>query len=332
MTARDLGDDALGRALDKLAPAGAAAVFSAVAARASTVEGIRPTGMHFDTTSRSLYGAYPTADGTAGVAPRYGHAQDHRADLKQIVFTWFVHRDGVPLMGTVEDGNRSDKRLNREQIDRIVAAFRPEALQDLVSIAASALVTGPNRDAVAAAGIAGLSRLPNPFGVAATAKAAAWDAAAWIPVGRVAPRPTAAAYWASEQTGRMGDREHRLVVYRSSSRDHRKAQSLDRELAQIRADAERAAADLAAHDFACAADADAAAAAWRVQAPRWWGSQTTVHAVTLTEKRRRPGRPRREEIPPSRTVYRVQVTWDPREEAAVQTERPRRSPFVLMTT
>lgn len=170
MTARDLGDDALGRALDKLAQAGAAAVFSAVAARAYTLEGIRPTGMHFDTTSRSLYGAYPTADGTAGVAPRYGHSKDHRVDLKQIVFTGFVNRDGVPVMGTVEDGNRSDKRLNREQIDRIVAAFRPEALQDLVYIADSALVTGPNLDAVASAGIAWLSRLPDTFGVAATAR------------------------------------------------------------------------------------------------------------------------------------------------------------------
>ena len=78
ITPADLTDDALGRALDKLAAAGAATVFSAVAARAYAVEGIDRGGMHFDTTSRSLYGDYPTADGTRGVTPRHGHSKDHR--------------------------------------------------------------------------------------------------------------------------------------------------------------------------------------------------------------------------------------------------------------
>ncbi len=228
VTAADLTDDALGRALDKLAAAGAAAVFSAVAARAYAVEAIDRGGMHFDTTSRSLYGDYPTADGARGVTPRHGHSKDHRDDLKQILFTWFVNRDGVPLMGTVEDGNRSDKRLNRHQIDRIVQAFSPEALRDLVYIADSALVTGPNLDALVAAEIAWLSRLPDTYGVAATAQAAAWAADAWIPVGRVAASPHAATYAASEQTGTIGDRPYRVVVYRSSRLDRRKAKTLER--------------------------------------------------------------------------------------------------------
>lgn len=332
ITPADLGDDALGRALDKLAQAGAAAVFSAVAARTYAVEGIRPTGMHFDTTSRSLYGAYSTADGTAGVTPRYGHSKDHRDDLKQILFTCFVNREGVPLMGTVEEGNRSDKRLNREQIDRLVQAFSPEALQDLVYVADSALVTEPNLEALAATGMRWLSRLPDTFGVAATAKAAAWAVDDWIPMGRIAQRRTAAEYRASEQTGWIGDREYRLVVYRSSSLDHRKAKSLDRELDRVRADAERAAADLAAQPFACAADAEAAAAAFHAQAPCWWPCTPTVTAVTVTGHRSHPGRPRRDEKPPTRTVHRVQITWGPRDEAAVQTELQRRSTFVLITT
>ncbi|MGC8474412.1 MAG: hypothetical protein ACP5PW_08430, partial [Candidatus Dormibacteria bacterium] len=147
----------------------------------------------------------------------------------------------VSLMGTVENGNRSDKRLNRHQIARIVQAFSPEALRDLVYIADSALVTGPNLDTRAAADLAWLSRLPDTFGVAATAKAAAWAADAWIPVGRVAESPRAATYAASEQTGTIGDRPYRLVVYRSSSLDRRKAKTLERELAAARAMAERAA-------------------------------------------------------------------------------------------
>ena len=332
ITAADLTDDALGRALDKLAAAGSAAVFSAVAARAYAVEAIDRGGMHFDTTSRSLTGDYPAADGAHGVTPRHGHSKDHREDLKQILFTCFVNRDGVPLMGTVEDGNRSDKRLHRDQIDRLVRALSPEALRDLIYIADSALVTGPNLDALAAADLAWLSRLPDTFGVAATAKAAAWAADAWIPVGRVAESPRAATYAASEQTGTIGDRPYRLVVYRSSSLDRRKAKTFERELAAARATAERAGDALGAQDFACAADAEAAAATFRATVPRWWSGTTTVGPVTVTDKRRHRGRPRRDEAAPTHTVYRVQVTWGPRDEAAVQTELARRSTFVLITT
>ncbi len=132
VAAEDLTDDVLSRALDKLAAAGPAAVFSAVAARADAVETIDRGGMHFDSTSRALYGDYPTADGTHGVTPRHGHSKDHRDDLTQLLFPCVVNREGVPRMGPGEDGNRSDKRLNRQQIDRLGQALSPEALQDLV--------------------------------------------------------------------------------------------------------------------------------------------------------------------------------------------------------
>ncbi len=251
ITVDDLGDDAL----DQLAAAGPAAVFSAVAARAYADEALDRGGMHGDSTSRSLYGRYPTADGPEGVHPRHGHSQDHRPDLKQIRFTCFVNRDGVPLMGRVEEGNRSDKRLNGEQLARVVAACSPAALQDLIYIADAALVTGPNLDALHAAVIPWLARLPDTFGAAATAKAAAWAADTWTALGRGAARPQAAAYGAAEQTATIRDRSYRLVVYRSSSRDPRKAKTFDRELARIRPTADRAAATLADQAFQCAAAA-----------------------------------------------------------------------------
>ena len=83
ITAADLTDDAFGRALDKLAAAGAAAVFSAVAARADAIEAMDRGGMPCDTTSRSLYGEDPTADGAHGVTPRHGHSKDHR-DVRSV--------------------------------------------------------------------------------------------------------------------------------------------------------------------------------------------------------------------------------------------------------
>ncbi|MGC8490091.1 MAG: IS1634 family transposase, partial [Clostridia bacterium] len=218
VAAEDLTDDAWGRALDRLAAAGLAAVFSAVAARAYAGEAIDGGGIPFDTTSRSLYGEYPPADGTHGVTPRHGHPKDHRDDLKHILYTCFVNREGVPLMGTVGDGHRTDKRLNRQQIDQIVRAFSPAAVQARVYIADSALVTGPNLDALATSPLAWLSRLADTFGAAATAKAVAWAANARIPVDRVAQSPhTTTALTAQDFACAAdgGDRRRRVSHHRS---------------------------------------------------------------------------------------------------------------------
>jgi transposase len=256
-----------------------------VAARAYAGEAIDRAGMPCDTTARSRYGDYAQADGTREVPPRHGHSTDHRPDLKQIRFTCFVNRAGVPRMGTVADGTRSDKRLHRDQMDRIVRTFSPPALRDMVYLADSALVTGPNWDTLAAADLAWLSRLPDTLGVAATRKAAAWEGAAWIPAGRVAEAPRGATYAASEQTGTMGDRAYRCVVYRSSSLDRRKVKTLARELTAGRAAAERAVDARTGQDLAWAA----AAAAFRAPTPRWWPCTTTVAPVTVTDKRSPPG-------------------------------------------
>ncbi len=79
-------DDALGRALDKLAAAGGAAVFSAVAARALLHDQLwTPNAalfVHWDSTTRSVYGVYPDAGTGGGVRPTFGHSKDHRPDLR----------------------------------------------------------------------------------------------------------------------------------------------------------------------------------------------------------------------------------------------------------
>ena len=76
--AAELTDDSLGRALDKLARAQPARVFSAVAAQAYVREGIPLGSGHWDSTSCTLTGAYadPPPEGTA--CPQYGHSKDRR--------------------------------------------------------------------------------------------------------------------------------------------------------------------------------------------------------------------------------------------------------------
>jgi transposase len=241
-------------------------------------------------------------------------------------------REGIPIVGTVQDGNASDKRLNADMLAALGDDFAPEQLRRLVYVADSALVTGPNLATLAAQDLQFVSRLPETFGAAAAAKAAAWADNAWIPVGRIGVRHDAATYQASEQTGVIDDRPYRLVVYHSSHLDRRKAKTLDRTVARAGHRLVDTAAPLAGTRFACAADAEAAAQTWRATAT-WHAVQTTVVAETVVGKRPTRGRPRADAPPPpTTTVYRVQATVGDPDPARIQAALARAATFVLITT
>ncbi len=176
--------------------------------RSRLAERLPLTTGHFDTTSRSVAGALADAD-AAAVHPAYGYSKDHRPDLKQLLMTLVVNHEGIPLCGTVESGHRSDKTLHAEMIDRRVDALSPAPWRELIYVADSAWVTGPNLARLAAAGIPCLSRCPETFTAVAAAKAAAWVADAWSPVGRLALRADGATYEASEPFGVIDGRADR---------------------------------------------------------------------------------------------------------------------------
>ena len=173
----DFTDDSLGRALDKLARAEPAKVFSTIAASAYAAEGLTLGTGHWDSTSRSVFGDFADARG-ASVRPAYGHSKDHRPDLKQLLMTLFVNREGVSLFGTVASGNRSDKTLNGDMIDRLTTALEPAQLQQLTYVADSALVTGPNLARLPDASIRFISRCPDTFAATGAAKATSNSSAA----------------------------------------------------------------------------------------------------------------------------------------------------------
>lgn len=326
----DFTDDSLGRALDKLARAQPAKVFSTIALAAYAHDGITLGTGHWDSTSRSLWGDFPTAR-EAEPRPAYGHSKDRRPDLKQILMTLFVNREGVPLFGTVESGNQSDKTLNGAMIDRLTEALDPTQLAGLIYVADSALVTGPNLARLATHAIRFISRCPETFGVAAAAKAVAWAADQWTALGTLADRSHAAQYWASEQVGAIADRPYRLVVYRSNTLDQRRMRALDRDIAAQHRVLTRAADLLGGQMFACEADAQAALDQWLVTTPHAWHE---VSGQVVTETRQtRPGRPRKNPRPEDvHTTWRVAVTIGAVRQDQRERELQRRSGFVLITT
>ena len=158
--AADYSDDRLGRALDKLADANPKEVFTAVAAQAYTREQVHLQRLHWDSTSKSLYGAYPEAEAAdprtpasdaslpdvrqaPPAVPKRGYSKDHRPDLKPLIMSVWVNGDGAICLGSVDAGNASDKALNRRVLAELAEAFTPEALHDLVYVADSTLVTTP---------------------------------------------------------------------------------------------------------------------------------------------------------------------------------------------
>ena len=74
--------------------------------------------MHFDTTSRSVFGDYETY-GNDPFEITYGHSKDHRPDLKQFLISMLCVDRNVPIFGKMEDGNASDKSVNHDVLSEI---------------------------------------------------------------------------------------------------------------------------------------------------------------------------------------------------------------------
>jgi transposase len=118
ITAGQLHDDCLGRALDWLHDHDPTALFAGIARQARRRFGIAARQVHVDTTSFAVSGEYapdpdhPNAADAHTIAVTYGSSRDHRADLKQWMLALATTRQGdVPLFCQVLDGNgnASDK-------------------------------------------------------------------------------------------------------------------------------------------------------------------------------------------------------------------------------
>ena len=121
LTAEDLNDDSLGRALDMLYKADITQVFFCVAFHALSAFGIEHDFVHLDNTTFSLEGDYaiPSEDPRA-VRIAHGYSRDHRPDLKQVVVSLICsYQSSIPVWLQALDGNRADK----ESFPKIIQAY-----------------------------------------------------------------------------------------------------------------------------------------------------------------------------------------------------------------
>ena len=144
-----LGDDRLGRALDRLFDADRAALLTEVALAVAERFGVNFDECHNDSTSISFCGSYRGASGrqirgrTAPVIT-HGHSKDHRPDLKQLLFILTMTADGnIPVAFRCTDGNTSDSRTHIETWNTLRAVA---GRSDFLYVADSKLCSRENMD------------------------------------------------------------------------------------------------------------------------------------------------------------------------------------------
>jgi transposase len=138
LTAEQLNDDRLGRALERIADQGAA-VQSAATLAAVRQWRLKVQQIHYDISTAELYGAYanaqPAADADPGKGPSpttvpivpfptYGRTKSGREDVKQVQFGLDVLGDGaIPVALLPLAGNTAETRTHVANLLRLRAMF-----------------------------------------------------------------------------------------------------------------------------------------------------------------------------------------------------------------
>ena len=113
--------------------------------------GLERRYVHFDTTSRSVWGEYQFAETQdLPFQVTYGYSKDKRPDLKQFVLSTLCVDRAIPIWGKPEDGNASDKTLNTTLLSEIAQLLAQYGVQPgaYIYIADAALVTADNLTAL----------------------------------------------------------------------------------------------------------------------------------------------------------------------------------------
>ena len=143
-----IGDDAIGRALDRLFDADRGSLLTELVVTAGDEFDLSLEELHNDSTSIRFCGQYASSGRSIrGKKPpwiTYGYSKDHRPDLKQLLFVLTTTRDGgIPAQFRCEDGHASDSRTHEETWD---ALCRITGRTDFLYVADSKLCSADPMD------------------------------------------------------------------------------------------------------------------------------------------------------------------------------------------
>ena len=327
-------DDTVGRVLDLLFEAGTQRIFSELAMKAIRKHEISTRAVHFDTTSVNVYGDYRVDE--ANPPPfeiTEGYSKDHRPDLKQFLISTLCVGDKSPIFGKNEDGNRSDKQINNTILTQISAHMAQFGVSEnaFIYIADSALVNPANLEHLSA-GQPFITRLPATYAECGRLISEAVAANQWGVLGQLArTKPTAnrpaALYRLAEATATLYGKPYRAVIVHSSAHDKRRQKKIKRELAKESASIEKNFREQCLSEYACEADAKAAAQAWASQASRYHDLSYAMEP-RYTYARGRPKKDQSKQV--AKIRYRVSCHLE-QKASALEQMRMAAGCFVLLT-
>jgi len=326
-------DDAVGRVLDRLYDFGTMRLFTACAVRAAARFGLERRYVHFDTTSRSVWGDYQFAEEQdIPFRVTYGYSKEKRPDLKQFILSTLCVDRAVPIWGKPEDGNAADKTLNTTVLSEIAQLLARYGVQPgaYIYIADAALVTEDNLTALSDTLF--ITRLPATYSACGRVIGEAVAQNRWEEVGVLAQtKPTkhrpGTSYKVTEESVTLSGKTYRAVVVHSSTQDQRRQQRLERELHASYAILATAVRDVAKQEYFCRADAEAAAERLRALPSAY----CQVEVVIEEWPRYGPGRPRRHTPRPVKAMhYRLKPTLREQSEVMAR-KRAEAACFVLLT-
>jgi len=258
-------DDTVGRVLDRLYDFGTIRLFTACAVRASTRFGLERRYVHFDTTSRSVWGDYQFAEEQdLPFQITYGYSKDKRPDLKQFVLSTLCVDRAVPIWGKAEDGNASDKTLNTTLLSEIAQLLACHGVTPgaYIYIADAALVTEDNLAALGDTWF--ITRLPATYSECTRVIGEAVARNQWEEVGVLAQTPPTkhrpgTCYKVAEDVVTLYGKTYRAVIVHSSNQDQRRQKRLECEVQASSTTLATTVRAAAKQEYFCRADAEAAA-------------------------------------------------------------------------
>jgi transposase len=333
--ASKLNDDAVGRTLDRLYEVGTGKVLSAVALRAVKMFGLDTSRVHHDTTSVNVSGDYDVYNNPDHEHPfviTFGFSKANRFDLKQLVHSLLCVDHGIPIYSKYENGNASDKVVNKDLMSRIVDKMRELGERNFLVVVDSAGVTKENLVLCSdpETWFLLLSRLPASYKECGAAISKAVEQDQWEDLGVLSeqsagPARPSAHYKGFETVVTLYGIEFRALVVHSSAHDKRRTKKLERLMEQDLSNLAKAKTEKEKIEYACLPDAMAARS--RLPKGQFHRLSATVEKVPKYGR----GRPKKDGTKNLIGMrYRLQIEIERREQAIFKAEKEAGC-FVLLT-
>ncbi|HTY25139.1 MAG TPA: IS1634 family transposase [Desulfomonilaceae bacterium] len=282
LSAEDLNDDTLGRALEDLYEAGVTEVFAGVASHALDVYEIEHRFVHLDSSTLHVHGEYegwevdPGDENRRRITITEGYSKDHRPDLKQAVVSLITTQAAaIPIWLEALDGNSSDRNSFPLSVqaycNSLGKAEQPYYVMD------SAGYSEDNIKAIAK--VKWLTRVPETL---KQAKELVENSS------KEGMQALEEGYWGKEEASEYGSIPQRWLVVYSEAAAEREGKGLERKQAKELKTAGVQWRKLMQENFSCQADAEKALERFN-QKLHYHRAQAKVESTRRYPRRGRPG-------------------------------------------